>query len=195
MSPADTVSLHDIHDLTTNYSDRQGLRVVPMGLALIMQTIPQVPTSFFGIDVMLIALAIGLGGYFAIGKYYRRRFGTVEEVEGDSAYLFAGYLVLVMFIFFVGMAVDLTAHPPVFVSGLLVAAFLSATAWRSRAIRGEYLTIGVVLALLSLLPLIGLAPPAVGRAYGFWFGFMLILAGVRDHLSFIRFFPSVEQER
>src|SRR6266852_757764 len=94
MSPADAVSLHDIHDLTTNYSDRQGLRIVPMGLALMVQTIPQVPTSLFGIDIILIALAIGLGGYFAIGKYYRRRFGTVEEVEDNSAYLFAGYLVL-----------------------------------------------------------------------------------------------------
>src|SRR6266849_2333080 len=195
MSPADAVSLHDIHDLTTNYSDCQGLRIVPMGLALMVQTIPQVPTSLFGIDIILIALAIGLGGYFAIGKYYRRRFGTVEEVEDNSAYLFAGYLVLVMFIFFVGMAVDLTAHPPVFVSGLLVAAFLTVTAWRSRAIRGEYLTIGVVLAAIALLPLIGLSPATVGRASGYWFGLMLILAGVRDHLSFIRFFPPAEEER
>jgi len=195
MSPTDTVPLHDIHDLTTNYSDRQGLRIVPMGLALILQTIPQVPTSLFGIDIMLIALAIGLGGYFLIGRYYRRRFGTVEEVEDDSAYLFVGYLVLVLFVFMVAMAVDLSAHPPVFVSGLLVAVWLTVTAWRSRAVRGEYLTIGVVLALLSLLPLIVMAPPAVGRAYAFWFGFMLILAGVRDHLSFVRFFPPVEQER
>jgi len=76
-----------------------------------------------------------------------------------------------------------------------VAAFLSATAWRSRAIRGEYLTIGVVLAAIALLPLIGLSPATVGRAYGYWFGLMLILAGVRDHLSFIRFFPPAEEER
>ncbi|HYS53014.1 MAG TPA: hypothetical protein VER58_04515 [Thermoanaerobaculia bacterium] len=94
MTPTDSLPLRDIHDLTTNYSDRQGLRIVPIGLALVMQTLPQVPTSLFGIDIMLIAMAIGLGGYFAIGKYYRRRFGTVEEIEGDSAYLFAGYLVL-----------------------------------------------------------------------------------------------------
>src|ERR1700730_9191038 len=148
MPPTDALPLHDIHDLTANYSDRQGLRIVPMAIAVMMQAFPgRIPSAFFGVDIMLIALAIGLGGYFLIGRYYRNRFGTVEEEVDDRTILFIASFVLVMFAFVVSISVDILGHPPVFVSGLVVATWLIATAWPSRHIRGEYLSIGLVLAL------------------------------------------------
>ena len=57
-----TDNLDDIRDLAANYSDRQGLRIVPMGIALMAQAFP-IPSFVFGIDTMLLALAFGLGGY------------------------------------------------------------------------------------------------------------------------------------
>jgi hypothetical protein len=195
MSAADALPLRDIHDFTANYSDRQGLRIVPMALAVMLQAFPRyIPSSFFGFDTMLVAIAIGLGGYFLIGRYYRNRFGTVEEIVDDGTILFTGRLLLIMFVFVVSISVDLAVHPPVFVSGLVVAAWLIATAWPSRHIRGQYLSIGLVLALVSLAPMVGETLPNVGRIYGFVFGAMLLQAGVRDHVTFIRFFAAAERQ-
>jgi hypothetical protein len=195
MSAAGALPLRDIHDLTANYSDRQGLRIVPMALAVMMQAFPQyIPRSIFGFDIVLVAMAIALGGYFLIGRYYRNRFGAVEEIADDKTILFFGSLVLIMFALIIAFMVDVAANPPVFVSGLLVAAWLIATAWPSRQIRGQYLAIGLVLALVSLAPLVGEPLPSVGRIYGFVFGSMLLLAGVRDHLAFVRFFAAAEQQ-
>jgi hypothetical protein len=95
----------------------------------------------------------------------------------------------------IALAIDIGAHPPVFVSGLLIATWLIVTAWPSRRIRGEYLSIGLVLALFSFSPLVGIPMPDVARAYGFWFGAMLLLAAVRDHIAFMRFFPALEGQR
>jgi hypothetical protein len=194
MSAAGALPLRDIQDLTANYSDRQGLRIVPMALAVMAQAFPRYIPSFFGLDTMLVAIAISLGGYFLIGRYYRNRFGTVEEIADDKPILFFGGLVLIMFALIIAFIVDVAAKPPVFVSGLLVAAWLIATAWPSRQIRGQYLSIGLVLALASLAPLAGEPLPSVGRIYGFAFGCMLLLAGVRDHLAFIRFFAAAERQ-
>jgi hypothetical protein len=183
-----TDNLDDIRDLAANYSDRQGLRIVPMALALMAQAFP-IPSFIFGIDTMLLALAIGLGGYYLIGRYYEWRFGKVEELpyEGTS-YLIQ--ILLVLLCIPVAIGLDLVAHPPIFVSGLLIALWLIVTAWPSRRIRGEYLSIGFVLALFSFSPLVGITMPTVGRAYGFWFGFMLLIAAARDHVSFTRLLPA-----
>ena len=51
-----------------------------------------------------------------------------------------------------------------------------------------------VLTLVSLEPLYGETMTKVGRTYGFMFGVMLLLAGVRDHIEFVRIFPPMEQQ-
>ena len=107
--------------------------------------------------------------------------------EGTS---FQIQILLILLCIPISLGLDLMAHPPIFVSGLLIAAWLIVTAWPSRRIRGEYLSIGFVLAVFSFSPLVGVTMPTVGRAYGFWFGFMLLIAAVRDHLSFTRLLPA-----
>jgi hypothetical protein len=188
------MTIDDIHDLAANYSDRQGLRIVPMALAMMAQGFPQIPSVMFGIDTMLVALAVGLGGYNLIGRYYEHRFGKVEELPYDGIPL-SLQLLLIGICIPIALAIDIGAHPPVFVSGLLIATWLIITAWPSRRIRGEYLSIGFVLALFSFSPLVGIAMPDVARSYGFWFGAMLLLAAVRDHIAFMRFFPALEGQR
>jgi hypothetical protein len=193
MKPIDTRPLSQIQELTANYSDRQGLRVIPIALAVMVQAFPRYPAKILGVDSMLVALAAGFIGYWLIGLYYRRRFGSVEELpyEGMALPLQLG----VVFIgFIVSITIDLTLHPRVFLSGLVIAAWLTITAWPSRRLRREYSAIGFVLALVSLAPLAGVAQVDVGRAYGFWFGVMLLIAGLRDHFAFVSVFPPMERQ-
>ncbi len=188
-------SLHHIHDLTSNYSDRQGLRIVPVGVLMILQCLPRPYdlAGFFGFDVVLTTLVVGLLGYYGMGRWYRHRFGVVEEMPHEGAPI-ALQIVVVFVCFMVGVAIDIFAKPPVLVAGLLIAAWLIAAAWPSRHIRGQYLSAGVVLALVSLMPLVGESRAATGRIYGFMFGAMLLLAGVRDHVQFVRLFPPMETQ-
>ena len=188
-------ALDDIHDLAANYSDRQGLRIVPMAFALMIQAFP-IRSEFFGFDTMVFALTFGVVGYFLIGRYYERRFGKVEELseESDERALFLVQILLALICFPISLAIDVGAHPRIFISGLLIALWLIVTAWPSRRIRGEYLSMGFVLAAFSFLPLAGAPMRSVGSGYGFWFGFMLLIAAVRDHFSFIRFFPAPEHQ-
>jgi hypothetical protein len=180
------IPLSEIQDLAANYSDRQGLRVIPMALAVIAQAFP-LPARLLGVDSMLVCLAVGIGGYFLVGRYYRRRFGTVEELpyEGMS---FLAQILLAMVLLPIAFVIDVLGHPPVFVSGLAIAAWLFATAWPARRIRGDYLSLGWVLALFALSPLVGMSMTETARAYGTWFGAMLLVAGIRDHLAFSRVF-------
>src|SRR5207253_3574692 len=186
------IALNDIHEFAANYSDRQGLRILPMALALMIQAFPR----FFRIDTMLPAVAIGLAGYFLIGRYYEHRFGKVEALpdEGDEGVWFRVQMLLALICFPIGLVIDVGAHPRIFISGLLIAVWLIITAWPSRRIRGEYLSMGFVLVAFSFLPLAGAAMRDVGTGYGFWFGFMLSIAALRDHISFVRFFPALEHQ-
>ena len=187
--------LNDIHDFAANYSDRQGLRIIPMALALVAQAFP-IPTRFFGIDTMILALTFGVAGYLLIGRYYESRFGNVEALpdEDDGRARFLLQILLALLCFPIALAIDLGAHPRIFISGLLIALWLMVTAWPSRHIRGDYLSIGLVLAFFSLLPATGLPMRSVGTGYGLAFGCMLLLAAVKDHVAFLRFFPALEHQ-
>jgi hypothetical protein len=193
---SDSLPLEQIRDLSANYSDRQGLRVVPMALFLMAQSVPppyDMPSSMFGIDTILLTVIIGLGGYFLVGRYYEQRFGKVEALpdDGSSALVLIGLLVIM---FPLTLLVDMLLRPPVFVSGLAIAGLLIATAWPSRHVRGRYMEAAAVLALVSLMPLTGTTLIEVGRMFGFLFGFLLLMAGVRDHIEFARLFPPMEQQ-
>jgi hypothetical protein len=194
MEIADRQSLAQIQELTSNYSDRQGLRVIPIALAVMVQAFPHwYPNKILGFDSMVMTLAAGFIGYWLIGRYYRRRFGSVEELpyEGMGLPLQLG-AVFVAFIF--SITLDLMLQPRVFVSGLVIAAWLIIASWPSRRLRREYSTIGFVLVLLSLAPLAGVTLADAGRAYGFWFGVMLLIAGLRDHFAFVSVFPPMERQ-
>ncbi len=193
---SDSLPLEQICDLSANYSDRQGLRVVPMALFLMAQSLPApyaMPSSLFGIDTILLTVIIGVGGYLIVGRYYEHRFGKVEAIPYDGLSSWA-LIALLMMRFLFSIVIDLIGHPPVFISGLAIAASLIVTAWPSRRIRGHYMNAGLVLALVSLTPLIGETLKDVGRMYAFVFGVMLLLAGVRDHIEFMRLFPPMEQQ-
>lgn len=192
MSATDILPLQHIHDLAANYSDRQGLRIVPMGIAMMALAWPRpIPTSIFGVDTQFAALAIGFAGYWLLGRYYEHRFGRVEEIPYQGISI-AAQSSMVVAAFMIAGLIDVVVHPPIFVSGLVIAAWLTIAAWPSRRIRGDYFAAGIVLALVSLEPLVGESHAEVARTYGFLFGMGLFIAGMRDHSSFLRSFPAVK---
>lgn len=183
-------SLEDIYDLAANYSDRQGLRIVPLAILVFLQSLPR-PVLLENVAATArmfpLPLIVGLCGYVLIGRYYERRFGKVEELPHGGMPV-ALQIVLMVVGVMVTIGIDVMVHPPVFVSGLLVAAWLMITSWSSRRIRGFYAATGVVLALISLLPLAGKGLQQVGSVYGMTFGLSLLLAGLIDHWQFVRHF-------
>jgi hypothetical protein len=180
----DARRLELVHDLTANYSDRQGLRVVPIGLAVLAQAVPM-SWSLFGLDAHAVCFIAGVIGYGLIGRLYARRFGAVDELPypGPPVALQA---LLVFLLFAVAMTVDLVARPPLFASGLLIAFWISAVAWPARLVRAQYLAVGILLGVISLLPLAGIPQNTVALAYGIAFGAALVVAGIADHVLFTR---------
>ncbi|HEX8171109.1 MAG TPA: hypothetical protein VF824_11270 [Thermoanaerobaculia bacterium] len=181
----DSRRLELLHDLTANYSDRQGLRIVPVGLAIVAQALPWGTIRYGGLGIGQYLLIAAVIAYSAIGRLYARRFGSVEELPYPGAPLLL-QSILVLLLLLAAMAVDIIAEPPLFVSGLLIAFWIALSAWPARAVRAQYLGIALLLALVSLLPAAGLARESVARIYGIAFGTALVVSGIADHILFTR---------
>lgn len=194
---AEALPLDRIHDLAANYSDRQGLRVVPMAVTLLFlntwQMIHHAPR--LPVDPLVLTLVIGVGGYYLFGIYYRRRFGNVEELAYDGLPI-ALQGIFVFLCLLVSMSIDVFAKPPLFLSGLVIAGWLIATSWSSRHVRKQYFTGGVWLAIISVFfPLVALqSQQTTASFYATQFAVILLFAGVRDHIDLVRAFPPVEAE-
>lgn len=189
----ETPALDQIHDLATNYADRQGLRIVPIALMIMIQSARPVAPTILGFDAVLMTIVVGLAGYFLVGRYYAKRFGTVEAMPQEGLPV-VGQILLLVVCFIIAVITDIVAQPPVFLSGLLIAIWLIATAWPSRYIRRQYLVIGIILGLLSVIePLVGKEQAVVAADYGTIFGVLLLYAGISDHARFTRIFPAVER--
>ncbi len=182
--------LTQLRDLAANYSDRQGLRIVPMGLSILIQFLP-LPGEVFGVPTDLICLLAGIAGYPLVGLYYRRRFGHVEELPHNGMAPLAQWIV-VLIPFIAALAIDVLFDPPLLLSGLVIAIWLILAAWPSRAVRTQYTVIGPALVLISLLPIAGLSHALVAHIYAGVFGVALVLAGIADHVRFLQLLPSEE---
>jgi hypothetical protein len=180
----DPRQLELIHDLAANYSDRQGLRIVPIGLAVLCQALP-LPDQLLGFDPHFALLVAGVLGYLTIGRLYARRYGSVEELPypGPSPTL---QVTLALLLLLMTMMLDIVTRPPVFLSGLLIALWIGLVGWPARLVRAQYLVIGVLLGLTSFLPLFGVRDGTMPLLYGVLFGVSLVVSGIADHILFTR---------
>jgi len=193
MVTARTPRLEQIHDLAANYSDRQGLRIVPMALVILSQSSPLILNAHIrGIEVLPLLLAAGILSYFLIGKAYERRFGRIEELPASSLSLLA-QLLLFPPLLCAAMAVDITLNPPVFVSGLLLCVWIAANAWPARTLRKSYLTFCLLLALICLFPMTGMPRDRVAQEFGIGFGSFFLAAGVTDHIRLVKLLSAPEE--
>lgn len=79
-----TRDLAQIRYVTENYQQLQGLRWVPLGVALLLATPLYAGWEFTQSGVLLalwvLPVAVGLGLWWLVGRYYTRTFGHVQPI-------------------------------------------------------------------------------------------------------------------
>jgi len=181
--------LERIQALTANYFFWQGLRWVPMGVALLALGLYwsgwwRVPAQWEdALQMGILGVTLAISGAF--GRYYRRRFGAVHGVAGMHARRERIKWTLVYPAMALSLVADTILAPPVLLSGFVWAGGILAYRRSTGGGRAHYLVAAALLAALGLLPLLGLVTP--GKALVSLFiaavGIVFIIGGVLDHLE------------
>lgn len=190
-----------IQAVTANFFFWQGLRWVPMGAALLGLSVYwngwwAVPAPWDA-ALQLGVLALALGVSAAVGRYYHRRFGTVQGIPGIHARRERLKWRVVYPAMMGSLVADLVFSPPVLLSGFVWAAGILAYRRSTGDGRPHYLVAAVLLAAFGLLPLVGLLAPGktlVNHFIGL-VGVVFIVGGVLDHLELGRLLRPVPGAR
>jgi hypothetical protein len=192
--------LDRIRFLSQNFSALQGLRSVPVGIALILNAWLSRFYSPAGGNATAVgcgACLLVLAGLFflhrSIGSYYDHRLGRVEPRPGPWS---GWWGALTAYLAFCALSwVEMRLQPPLSVASLAVAAGFGA-AWlkaRPQGLRRHYAVIAAGFLCLSLLPLF--ARPSTFDLRGpfrYWailqtaLGVALLAAGFLDHVELVR---------
>ena len=183
-----------IQFVTRNYSQLQGLRLVPLGLFLVLWALLDALGIFdrsgyspvgYAKVLTRIGLAFWLGIILALASplYYRYRYGSVEPLERGArnrwiTIAVIGYLVLV--------PVDRALQWPVSLQVLLVAVSLFVTVWHDGPIRRHYLVPALAWVAVSVLPALGASPEVLKTTLFGLGGLTLIGCGIGDHVLLTR---------
>lgn len=177
-----------------NYLSLQGLRALPVSGWLIAVSLlqlgrvrPPAPVQMamlLGLSVLAILL------YARIGRYYMQTFGTVKARISQRTQVVAyvamfGALIL-------GILIDGVLHPPVLAEGLAMMLILLAYWWTQRRFRRNYALAGVLIGMVSLLPLVlpwahdypQLSPFL--PIFNLIFGSVWLMLGLLDHRLLLR---------
>lgn len=189
--------LREVRAVTANYFFWQGLRWVPMGVALVAigmalvarNTVPRGLREWGLWPIMLIALWLSTS---VLGRYYRRTFGQVradpeQHTRRTSIKWFVVYPAMLA-----SMVIDMKLTLPIVLSGIVWGAAIEAFRRSTGGQRRHYTIASIVLAVFGLLPLAGIIPTgkdaisilvaAVGLIY--------IVGGVLDHQALVRILGS-----
>ena len=192
-SPADLKRLQDVAE---NYSQLQGLRIIPFGLfflanALLGQEMMEGP-------VLLMTFTTALILFAWIGLYYKRTFGRVRRrmrhhVRDGLAVTF--FLAAI----FLGVWAERRFGLPISTIWLAVCGLFLYLYFCSGGRRWHYLAVAAGSALLSLLPGLGLITRGdffgPGKVLGnLALGVTYILVGMIDHVYLVKSFKPVPVE-
>jgi hypothetical protein len=194
--------LKRVQFVTANYASLQGLKMAPLGLWLCLgaaRSFGWVP--WYTLIASLLALCVAGGLWLLIGHRYDHDFGRVRPTPQKAhQVLRTGILVvLVSFPWLLILSfVDGALQLPVSTVGLAVAALLFLWLWQSaRRLQKHYLVVAALIAIVSLLPLLGIT--STGRLFrgvlGATFGTSLIATGVLDHRQLVCTLGALPQER
>jgi hypothetical protein len=198
-APSDR-DLRMVRDVTANFFFWQGLRWVPLGVALIVLALASTVgarDAAWAPWVMrgTLALALWLSTTVA-GRYYRRTFGAVRALPGLHTRRTAIKWLVVYPAMVGAMILDGTLELPVFLSGFAFAAGIVAYRHSTGGGRAHYLAAAGALAVIALLPLTGLVP--TGRALFSPFigllGAIYVVGGVLDHHELVRILRPVARQ-
>lgn len=205
--------LAQIRYVTANYSQLQGLRLVPLGVALLLAT-PLYAGWHFAQSGLLLALwllplAVGLGLHRLVGAYYARTVGRVQPARrpapGPPARLahWLGWAVFVAVL----VGGPRLGSPRLTLIGfsVLVCATLLASLWQAGHLRPRLhwlllaaLLAGVNLLLLTPLPLLRPDRWSDDTLFALWVGSVslgLIVGGLLDHRLLMRAVTPIPEER
>ncbi len=199
LETAMTADLIRIRYVTANFHGLQGLRSLPLGFIFLVAAAGTAGWPPFSVPAQsgypeLVVLVVCIVFYWRTGIYYQRRFGRVER-SATPAW---------QYVVFWGLAIGAsiidgkTSLPVSLLSLFFAGWFLSMyVAWKERI---HYLGFGMILALLSLMPLL----PSIPRDSKLWGGFGvaffatlglgMIVGGLLDHRLLVRTFPSLPEE-
>lgn len=184
--------LERVHAVTSNLFFWQGLRFVPMGVALLLFAARYAswwPLTERWSDVYVLAvLVLGLVASHAAGAHYARTYGRVRALPGAHAARTLAKWLVVYPAMATSLTIDAVFGPPIFWTGIVwgLSIYLY---WESTG-GGRVHYAGAVLIALSttLWPRLGLAAPGLPMVNEFIgvLGVIYVVCGLLDHLELRR---------
>jgi len=187
--------LERVRAVTANFFFWQGLRWVPMGMALLVVTgtlgshtaIPELWQTPLLIAVMVAALAAAA----ATGRWYDRAYGRVRGIPGVHARRTRTKWLVVYPLLLVALVIDGTLRPPLLLSGLAFAAAIEAYRRSTGGGRRHYIVASAAFLALAFAPaaaLVNAGVDGLNLVFGV-LGATYMIGGVLDHLELRRVLP------
>lgn len=189
--------LDRVHSITDNFFFWQGLRLVPMGAALLVLSATY--ASWWPIDrrvhavVPVAVLLLGLALSGAIGSYYGRAYGRVAAAPGAHALRSTIKWLVAYPAMAASLLIDGVVRLPIFITGIVWAAATLAYWWSTGRGRPHYLGAALLFASTSAWPALGVATRghAMMNLFLAVLGATYMINGVLDHLELRRTLPPV----
>ena len=197
-----TDRLRQIHDVTDNFFFWQGLRWIPMGVALLgcaAVRSPDVPIpgavrEWIALPLFAVALWLSTS---VLGRYYARQFGRVRAEPSRHVVRTRVKWLIAYPAIIVAMLVDARFGPRVVVSSLAFAIAIEAYRQSTGGGRRHYIIAAIGLIAFSIFPLFDLVPagkysltPLIGII-----GLIYIVGGVLDHRELVRVLAPIQEEQ
>ncbi|HNT75953.1 MAG TPA: hypothetical protein PKH77_13140 [Anaerolineae bacterium] len=194
--------LKRVRMMTAHYRSLQGLRMLPWFLWMLAFSAvnPLMGLPQGRLDYQLLFIVPGLVVPWTlsrlIGTYYDRVFGRVEGLPSRNRLVDVLIGVAFVILAYIGFFVDSQERWPVSVFGLVLALAFLVQWWLSGRFLTHCVVTATLLAILSLLPLVGI--PADGQELGgFMFpiilGIILSIGSVLGHIVLVRNLKSLPQ--
>jgi hypothetical protein len=197
MTLRETAPLDRINAVTANFFFWQGLRWVPLGVALLVVAWSHGPSSpvpkSWESSLAIAAMGLAFAASAMVGRWYARSFGRVRGIPGQHARRTRTKWLVVYPALLIALVVDAVAKPPVLVSGIAFAAAIEAYRRSTGAGRAHYIIASIVFAALTFAPTLDLATPGAGAINLLIavLGATYTIGGLLDHHELTRLFPDV----
>ena len=187
--------LDRVRAVTANFFFWQGLRWVPLGVMLMVSALaPRSPAlkPWVSIGMFVLLAVAGWLSVSVLGRYYAQAYGRVQGIAGQHARRTRIKWLIVYPIMTAALVLDWRLNLPVFLSGAAFAAGIEAYRRSTGGGRRHYLVAEVLLAALTLVPLVSAASsrsllvPFIGIL-----GAIYVVGGILDHLELTRIMKPV----
>ena len=199
MSTLSPHAVQRVHDVTANFFFWQGLRWVPMGVALLAVAWglgPGTPVpDAWQTPLLLAPMAGSLGLSSMAGRWYARSYGRVRARPGMHARRTRTKWLVVYPLVAAALIVDAVWKLPVLTSGLAFAGAIEAYRRSTGGGRRHYIVASALFIAIAFVPVAGLVTPGAPALN--WvvalLGATYVVGGVLDHFELRRVLPGAGQ--